>query len=155
MYNSYGSSYGGSYGGGYGMGGMMTGMGMPMFGMPMMMGGSGLLSYFYSFSYLFTTVGFMYRNLRQNVDVIKRLYFSVYFSCLRLIKVLQTSEFRRIIQRKCKRVQFLKYLAVILFTITIAVLSKLGRYYAFMNARARLVDWNKFRSVASAAGATT
>lgn len=150
MYNNYGgSSYGGGYGGGYGgMGGM--GMGMPMFGMPMMMGGSGLLSYFYSFSYLFTTVGFMYRNLRQNVDVIKRLYHSVYFSCLRLIKVLQTSEFRRIIQRKCKRVQFLKYLSVILFAMTIAILSKLGRYYTFMNARARLVDWNKFRSIASA-----
>jgi hypothetical protein len=137
MGNSSGYGVGaGGYGGGMGgssMGGMYgMGMGMGMMGgmFPMMSGmlGNGLISRLYSLQYTVQSVTYMWHMAQMNSHVIVQAYYDSLERFNSILMAIRTSEFRRVIQRKCRKSQLFRLLFMLAASALCAAAVKLLQY---------------------------
>ena len=115
-----------------GMGGMYgMGMGMSMGMFPMMSGmlGNGLISRLYSLQYMVQSLTYMWHMAHMNSHVLVQAYHDALQKYQDILMMIRTSEFRRVIQRKCKKSRLFQFLFVVASSALAAAAVKLIQYY--------------------------
>jgi hypothetical protein len=115
-----------------GMGGMYgMGMGMSMGMFPMMSGmlGNGLISRLYSIQYMVQSLTYMWHMASMNSHLLVQGYHDALKRYNEILMQIRTSEFRRVIQRKCKKSRLFQFLFVLASSALAAAAVKLIQYY--------------------------
>ena len=114
-----------------GMGGMYgMGMGMSMGMFPMMSGmlGNGLISRLYSLQYMVQSLTYMWHMASMNSHLLVQAYHDALKRYQDILMKIRTSEFRRVIQRKCKKSRLFQFLFVVASSALAAAAVKLIQY---------------------------
>ena len=108
---------------------MGIGMGMGMF--PMMSGmlGNGIVSQLYSLQYTVQSLTYMWHMAYMNSHTVVQGYHRALESYKDIVMKIRTSEFRRVVQRKCRRSKLFQFLFVVASSALFAAAIKLIQYY--------------------------